>query len=1013
MLMIPLRLYVLGMANERLFLKRGDEGYIPFAYAGYSSTIDLHESLRGGKSANALRGLSADEVERWGEVALYRNALLSVRHGNMTQALNSLRAYQAHAGRWPSNFRETQRIVIARTYLRLLNQSVEKGGYTPPPSNVVASRDDCRSAAYQTSVIAASASRAVIRDFESERASRHFQSNNGKMTSNRLGQNGGGGTTTTTTVPSFRTTSTRRPTDFRGRLIPQTVLWSNEFLTVKKAAADTIAKSSHFPHAGQINIPALELADDVVRGWQLNGEKGGDWADEVVEVLYLLSRVTFHSQRVTRHLFTLLVASENYEEAKRALDLYIQIVDKAREGDAAEAGGLVEESRRQEQGYEGPANGNGALTEESKKEAEKLHLDSDSDELYVNTLLYGVHVYIKYLQDAQSANTLARKVIDFVASDPKQTLAKDFELWAKIKRLGGIARAAFCATENNVTTRATLQDESLSLLKQSITLDDQSSETYYALAYLQSEMLNVNHALRSARRAVELEPANVEYWHLLTLLLTSQKDYKGALQIAEEGLAEAEDDDEADQQKGGTAATTTAKPLPSLPNGNTNGVTLMNKSSSSSSASSSLRTTLLSVDFPPRGSERSQSILRLMMTHNALEEIVEGGQAAIEGQREIFEFFHRRVGFNVQSHGPTHRIGVPTMNGNGTYSSNDDASLLPTTNNKTSTQLGGATRPHSRFHSLTGFGQSGSRHHLLPLHSTANPFHRGDESHQAALHVGAPPLAAASEIEQEQIQTTTNAQIRNLLHEKQQGTLLAALWLMSAATFRRNGKLTESRVSIQEAERVDPGEAEVWVQLALWFEQQPPQHGEQPATNLSLQCLYKALACKGDHVAATIHLARLYLENPSNPSIRDVQQAIADTASPLPQTSDHISPSPLASDLLSHTQSRRITASSASPNDSKESKDGKDSNTSTTLPPGTESNVTKERRRLATISLAEGLLVNLTQTNGWNVSEAWLFLSRVMKETNRWEKQRECLEYALQLEKAKTIRALPNAVYRL
>lgn len=972
-----------GMANERLYLKRGDEGYIPFAYAGYTSTIDLHETVRGGKSVNALRGLSADEVERWGEVALYRNALLSVRHGKMTQALNSLRAYQAHAGRWPFNFREAQRIVISRTYLRLLNQSIEKGGYTPPPSNVVASKDDCRSASYQISVIAASASRAVIRDFESERVDRHQQSN-GKMNPSRSGQLDRGGTIT------FRTTSTRRPTDFRGVLTPNSSFWSNEFLTVKKAAADTIARSSHFPRAGQINIPALELADDIVRGWQLNGEKGGDWTDEVVEVLYLLSRVTFHSQRVTRHLFTLLVASENYQEAKKALDLYIQIVDKAREGDAAEAGGLVEESRRQEQGHEGPANGNGALTQESKREAEKLHLDSDSDKIYVNTLLYGVQVDIKYLQDARSANTLARKVIDFVANDSKQRLAKDMELWAKVKRIGGIARAAYCAAENNAATRATLQDESLSLLKQSATLDDQSSETYYALAYLQSEMLDVSNAIQSARRAVELEPASVEYWHLLTLLLTSQKDFRGALQIAEEGLAEAEDDDD-DQDSA-------AKPLPSLPNGNTNGI-VVDKSSSSFT-----RTTLLSVDFPPRGSERSQSILRLMMTHNALEEIVEGGQAAIEGQREIFEFFHRKVGFNVQSHGPTHRIGVPAINGNGNYSGND-ASLLQA-NNKTSTQLGGATQPHSRFHSLTGFGQSGSRHHLLPLHSTANLFHKGDESHQAALNAGAPPLAP-NEVEQESIQIVTNAQIRGALHEKQQSSLLAALWLMSAATFRRNGKLTESRISIQEAERLDPGEAEVWVQLALWFEQQPPRHGEQSAANLSLQCLYKALACKEDHVAATIHLARLYLENPSNPSIRDVQQAIADTASPVPQTSDHISPSPLASDLLSHTQSRRITASSAAPNS--ESQNNKDSATS----PGTESKLTKERRRLATISLAEGLLVNLTQTNGWNVSEAWLFLARVMKETNRWEKQKECLEYALQLEKAKTIRALPNAICRL
>jgi hypothetical protein len=106
-------------------------------------------------------------------------------HRNMTMALNSLRAYQAHAGRWASNFRETQQLVIFRVYLRLLNRSVEEGSYTAPRNNVVASRDDCRSAAYQTSVVAASASRAVIRDFESERASRQSPQSNGTAISGK------------------------------------------------------------------------------------------------------------------------------------------------------------------------------------------------------------------------------------------------------------------------------------------------------------------------------------------------------------------------------------------------------------------------------------------------------------------------------------------------------------------------------------------------------------------------------------------------------------------------------------------------------------------------------------------------------------------------------------------------------------------------------------------------------------------------------------------------------------
>lgn len=43
--------------------------------------------------------------------------------------------------------------------------------------------------------------------------------------------------------------------------------------------------------------------------------------------------------------------------------------------------------------------------------------------------------------------------------------------------------------------------------------------------------------------------------------------------------------------------------------------------------------------------------------------------------------------------------------------------------------------------------------------------------------------------------------------------LLADLWLQSAGTFRRSGKLEQALGAIQEAEVMDPSNAEVWVQV--------------------------------------------------------------------------------------------------------------------------------------------------------------------------------------------------------
>lgn len=45
--------------------------------------------------------------------------------------------------------------------------------------------------------------------------------------------------------------------------------------------------------------------------------------------------------------------------------------------------------------------------------------------------------------------------------------------------------------------------------------------------------------------------------------------------------------------------------------------------------------------------------------------------------------------------------------------------------------------------------------------------------------------------------------------------LIADLWLTSAATFRRMGKLEQARAAIQEAEALDEGHPGVWVQVCL------------------------------------------------------------------------------------------------------------------------------------------------------------------------------------------------------
>lgn len=1008
---------VYGMANERLFEKRKDEGYVPFAFAGYASAIDLHEGFRGGVAAKALRGLPPDEIERWGELALYRNALFGVRNASTPAlGLNALRAYQGNAGRWTVNFRVAQRLVIFRTYLAVLNMTIEQGGYKPPPAGVSISNDDCRSAAYQSSVMAVAASRVEVRDFESERQTRLERDNKLASVNNVFGGGGAGAKPVDAIGPNApRTTSKRRPVASRA-LAPSSPWWTNEFLTAQKTAAECLARTSQFPRAGKVNKAALDLADELIKGWQINGERGGYDADELVDVLYTLSRFTFHSQRISRLLFTILVAAENFAEAEKALDMYIQIVEKSREGDAAESAGLTEEAKRREAGKEGPnketdkeANGEededkkiALLSDEAKESAKEVHIDADPDQLFINTLLHGSHVLVRYLGNAKKANDLARKATTMY--EKNGDLGKDELLLARIKRVSGSARAAHSRSLLEPSQRPALQNEALSLLKQSVTYDDQSSETYYQLAVLQAELHDVSAAVRSARRAVELEPAHVDYWHLLALLVSAQKDFRGALRVAEEGLAEAEDDDEVAQQQPASRAPAASN---GVANGNAAAGGALQKLSGSAAAitSGGKRTTLLSVDYPPSPRERVEGVLRLMITHNALEELVEGAQAAIEAQREIFESFHRR--FATHNHGQRQMapFSHATAGANGRADDsldgvNGKGGAGQSNGSRFSTMLGGPGQSHNRFHSLTGLGHSGAGHHLW---NSLSGGQRSDGGNAAAatLTVGGATIPAGAREGDEEL-PTTSAEVRSARHLKQETAVLCALWLMAAATFRRNGNALDCRVAIQEAERVDPGNGDVWLQLALWSEKQPTSNAavEESPNGFAIQSLYKALACSSEHVGAAVHLARLFLANPLNPHIQDSQRPekplLKDVASPLPQTTENFHASALAGDLLSRTQSRKISASPATAEDSPASHDRDEG----------DQDAQRERKRLATISMAEGLLVSLTQGQGWSTPEAWLFLAKVMQQTDRAQRQRECLEYALQLERSKPIRPI-------
>ncbi|KAJ1020193.1 hypothetical protein NDA16_004473 [Ustilago loliicola] len=799
---------IYGMANERLLLSKIEPGYAPFALAGYARAIELHESVRGGKKANALRGLQADEIERWAEIALYRNALLSIRAGEPVQSLNALRSYQAHASRWHNEFRLPQRNVIHRYYFRVLNRSAELGTYADPPELPPPSRDDWRSKAYQFSVVATVASRVQIRDYESERLYRD-------PAAKRIAP------TFTSLRVTSRTVSKRRPHAYRELRAPS-VSWSNESLTAQRAAFTSLQKSTAFPKAGHINDEVLDFADEMIKAWEINAELGGEQADDVAEILHGLVQLTFHSQRIARYLVRLLFAAECYDEGKRALQAYVQIVEKARQAEQGSKNNSLDSNKEAKAIENGDAKHeeNGRQPNGASPESVTTSKDFDSDEVYANTLAQGAYYVGRYCNDFALADKMAAKALAVVqdrssSGKYKTAFEKNALLIARLRRASGFAKAGLAIQLADPVHRPALQSEALAELTTAVQLDDQSSEAYYQLAYLQAELRDVHSALQSARKAVELEPADVESWHLVVLLLSAQKKYKDAFKIAEVALNECENDD----------------------NGTSQGV---NGSSPANFAASQL----LSVDYPPKPLERNESILRLMVTYNALEELNDGVESAIAGQKELFAYFHRVFPYAAAAAAAASAGGVA---GQGVDSKDS----------RLSKDVGGLRR----YGSLASVGGEGQKSNDTVLGRSQTLAGRARSYAQRSVSAAAGtqksnaailPGMAVGDLDED---LSRSGAERTLQHLKRQSLTLAKIWLISAASFRRASQLKECRSAIQEAERLQPGLADVWVQLSLYF-------AGVRQTRLAVDSLYKALACSGGDVAASVHLARLFLAEP-------------------------------------------------------------------------------------------------------------------------------------------------------
>ncbi|KAG1743800.1 hypothetical protein EDB19DRAFT_1697006 [Suillus lakei] len=95
------------------------------------------------------------------------------------------------------------------------------------------------------------------------------------------------------------------------------------------------------------------------------------------------------------------------------------------------------------------------------------------------------------------------------------------------------------------------------------------------------------------------------------------------------------------------------------------------------------------------------------------------------------------------------------------------------------------------------------------------------------------------------------------LHATKDDKLISDLWAMSAATFRRLGRIEQTKGAIQEAEVKDSENPAVWVQLGLYYM-------ALDRNREALEAFQKALFISPDDITASVHLCRIHLSTKSS-----------------------------------------------------------------------------------------------------------------------------------------------------
>ncbi|KAF9419126.1 hypothetical protein BGZ94_009509 [Podila epigama] len=338
-------------------------------------------------------------------------------------------------------------------------------------------------------------------------------------------------------------------------------------------------------------------------------------------------------------------------------------------------------------------------------------------------------------------------------------------------------------------------------LERAIKAQPEEFDGHYLLARQLAEMREIPRAITAVKESLNLHVSHIPSWHLLALLLSAQKDYTRALEICAIGLKESPWD-------------------------------------------------LAETDIYSAGSIDGDDYLALRITQVMLQNHVHGPESVLAPQEALFALYTKVFApdpcldgdaiydisqLRRQDTSESERVSAQ---GKGRPRAGSMLSMKSRTSGGGSDIGSNALDRVNYAPSVASAGSSASLTRRRNNNSGVNGTLTKDRTLKS-LNLNLPPVIQRPSGKSAERATRANK-------------VLVTLWLLSAATFRRLGRMDDALKAIEEAERVDASNPDVWYQLGLFYEEQRQQETASVAFS-------KATALDAHHAGTLTRIGKNFL----------------------------------------------------------------------------------------------------------------------------------------------------------